>query len=1122
MQERREPVLLQRAFVGRERELSELRQGLADTLAGVGRLFLISGEPGIGKTRLAQELSTEARARGARVIWGRCWAGDGAPAYWPWIQVVRSCLGETDCTHIDNLLKSEAPQVTDLLPEMNPLRLSSAVAQRLHAVPSSDPEGGRFRLFDSLARLLKSVADAQPLMIVLDDLQEADQSSLLLLRFSARQLKEARVLIIGTYREGEVRNSPALSRLIGEIAGEGHQLVVRGLSESELASWIQVHDGLNTGLGLVRALIQATGGNPLFINGVLQSLIADGQLLIPKDFSIRDLPVPDGLRETIRRRLGFLSKDANELLSIASVIGQEFEFECLRRIKDTSAEELIEALNEARRDGLIHPVIAGGVSYRFAHDVIRETIYDDLPAPGRLSLHLQVGETLEAIHQSNLTPHLAELAHHYCESVTVGDPAKAIDYSIQAGEQALAIFAYEEVTAHWRAALALMDSYDVNSARRADLLRRLGVMTCYTVEYAEGIEYLEASLNLAARLRDSRMAALAHTELGFARGGWAPDFGPHLNIPQSLEHFENAEALLGNESESHMLARICYGIARTALEGQKTDRGLNAALLGMRLSERLQNETLWNLTAANTAHHLMVLGKLSEADLLITRVRHAALRIQDPEQSSAILWTAGLFYQQLLDPMEARGMFLLAMERPALSAHQRAWNAQFLGLMELFMGALEEARELASRNGMNAQYRSLIAFRSGDFEAARQLQLEHIAWARQCGCAWNECATLFRLTDTLRTAGDYQEAEIALAQVFKMYSPEQVYWEIRIRPLAALLEVELGEYAKAIEHLDVCRRILKSGENWRGWVGFVERAEAAVQAGSGSLVEADEIFEKAVGNFKRYSLPLEIADTLHLWGRALVNVGERASALTKFDGAIDIYRRHGAGQRWLDRVANDRRHALDTAMRPDAARQFGGTTRTLYTFCQEGDFWVISCSDQTIRLKDVKGLRYLAYLLRHPGVEIPATLLAALNVYSVCGQNEPTNGGDFGGIRRDLGDAGPQLDARAKAAYATRIKDLGAELAQAERFNDIGRAERARSEIEALEAQLKAATGLGRNDRRTASHTDRARSTVSKRIRFAIRQIEKSSPALGDHLSKAIRTGYNCIYQPTETIGWQF
>ncbi|MBV8810924.1 MAG: AAA family ATPase, partial [Acidobacteriaceae bacterium] len=149
MQERSELVVFQRVFVGRERELLELRQGLTDALAAKGRFFLISGEPGIGKTHLAEELAREARVRGARVIWGRCWAGDGAPAYWPWIQIVRSCLADDDSTHIENLLTSEASQVADLVPELAQVRRPSAVAPKLHTLPSSDPEQARFRLFDS-------------------------------------------------------------------------------------------------------------------------------------------------------------------------------------------------------------------------------------------------------------------------------------------------------------------------------------------------------------------------------------------------------------------------------------------------------------------------------------------------------------------------------------------------------------------------------------------------------------------------------------------------------------------------------------------------------------------------------------------------------------------------------------------------------------------------------------------------------------------------------------------------------------------------------------------------------------------------------------------------------------
>jgi tetratricopeptide (TPR) repeat protein len=955
-------------------------------------------------------------------------------------------------------------------------------------------------------------------MIVLDDLQEADQTSLLMLRFIARQLKETRVLLIATYRDAQVRNSPALSRLIGEIAREGQELLLRGLSDLELASWAEMGGGLNVSPAVITRLIRATGGNPLFIDGILRTMSAGGEKIDDRELSIRDLRLPDGVRESIRQRLGFLSKEANYVLSIAAVIGQEFEFECLRTIAEINHTGLIDALNEARRDGLIHPVLAGGVSYRFAHDLIRETIYDDLPAAGRLSLHLKAGEALEALHRSDPTSHAAELAHHYRESVTVGAPAKAIDYSVQAGEAALVIFAYDEAATEWRAALNLMEPYDANRARRADLLRKLGVLTFHTSDWSEAIKYLRASLELSERLGEAHLTALAHAELGFALSSIG--YGLYLNEPESLMHLKEAEARMRNEGESLMLARVYLGIAWTGK--METEQALAAARLGMRVCERLQNQALWNIAAGTCVYNLLVIGRHAEALPLLDRAWKAALLVRDPEQSRHALWLVGQYYMSMRDPREARQMFRLALETPGVSAFQRAWDSHFLAFIECFIGNLAEAKKLADRHGIMPQIRSQIAFQAGDFEAARQLQLEHLDFARKTGNKWNECNTLSYCTLLLFTLGDYQGADAALAQTFRAYGREHTYWEMRTRPQAALLAVELGQYGKAVEHLEICRGILKAGENWRGLAGFVIRAEAVVQAAIGQLEDALEHFQKAVNNFERYSLPWEVADTFHFWGRALLSAGENAGALEKFDAAIDIYRRHGGGQRWIDRVLDSRRRALDTATRPDASRHGDGTTKTLYTFCQEGDYWVISSRDKPVRLRDAKGLHYLAYLLRHPGVEAPATYLAGFNMDAIGAPNEPTNGGDFGGIRYDLGDAGPQLDARAKADYTRRIKELNAELAEAERFNDIGRAERIRSESEALAAELRAATGPGGIDRRAASHAERARSTVSKRIRYAIRQVQKSSPALGDHLSKAIRTGYHCIYQPTESISWQF
>ena len=185
-------------FVGRARELSELRGALEQSLAGRGSCFLISGEPGIGKTRLADELAADAASHGARVAWGRCWEGGGAPAYWPWVEIVRALVLEPGRARHQQT--AVPPEIGQLIPEL--------AAETTQQRSSSDPEQGRFRLFDAVATLVKQVARSAPVVLILDDLHEADRGSLEMLKFVARGLTDSRVVIVGTYRDAEVRRSP--------------------------------------------------------------------------------------------------------------------------------------------------------------------------------------------------------------------------------------------------------------------------------------------------------------------------------------------------------------------------------------------------------------------------------------------------------------------------------------------------------------------------------------------------------------------------------------------------------------------------------------------------------------------------------------------------------------------------------------------------------------------------------------------------------------------------------------------------------------------------------------------------------------------------------------------------
>src|SRR5215469_5204503 len=388
------------SFVGRERELAELRAGLADVTASHGHLFLLSGEPGIGKTRLAEEISSDASARGMRVLWGRCWEGGGAPAYWPLIQILRAALSDRDGEQLQTLLGPNATEIARLIPE-----LKSSLPALETSQATTDSESARFLLFDSVATLLKNLALKGPLLVVVDDLHDADQPSLQMLRFIARTTKDVPLLIVGTYRDAEVKNSPELGKLVGDLLREGQPLPLIGLSKAEVGELITRRTGRILDEGLVADLYRATDGNALYVVGVARLLESDRTAIDRHRFNI-----PDGVRESIRRQLDRVSEEVKSLLAIASVIGTEFDMQLLERLSGTSAG-LIERLEEAARIGILTSPTASYARCRFSHALIRGVLYDELPAKNRIKLHGEIGTTLEDIHKGDLKPHWAELAH---------------------------------------------------------------------------------------------------------------------------------------------------------------------------------------------------------------------------------------------------------------------------------------------------------------------------------------------------------------------------------------------------------------------------------------------------------------------------------------------------------------------------------------------------------------------------------------------------------------------------------------------------------------------------------------------------------------------------------------
>jgi DNA-binding SARP family transcriptional activator len=501
-------------FVGREEELGALLECLDDALAGQGRIVLLVGEPGIGKSRLAEELVAHARARGARVLVGRCWEAGGAPAYWPWVQSLRAYVKDAEPAAVRSQLGAGGGDVAQIVPELLELFPDLPNAQ------PAESEAARFRMFDSLSSFLLQAAAERPIVLVLDDLHAADEPSLLLLSYLASVLGAGRILAAGTLRDVDPTMSVALQSTLAELAREPvtQRIRLSGLSESEVGRLAEVTAGAPPPESLVAELYAETEGNPLFVSEIVRLLAAEGRLEAPGGEGV---PIPASVREAIERRLRRLSGECRRVLSLASVLGREFGLVALERVADyTGIDKLLSVLDEAIAAKVVEEVPGALGRLRFGHALIRDTLYSEIPATHRIRLHRRVAEVLEALYATNMDPHLAEVAYHFSLAAPAAGPEKAIEYSRRAGDRAAGLFAYEEAARLYELALSLAEAED---SVRCDLLLALG--------------------DVQARAGDSPASKQTYRD--------AAELAEHLGLPEQL-----AGAALGYGG------RLVWGVSR--------------------------------------------------------------------------------------------------------------------------------------------------------------------------------------------------------------------------------------------------------------------------------------------------------------------------------------------------------------------------------------------------------------------------------------------------------------------------------------------------------------------------------------------------------------------------------
>jgi DNA-binding SARP family transcriptional activator len=327
------------AFVGRERELRELLRSLDEAGAGEGRLILLTGEPGIGKSRLAEQLIRGARQQGLDVLVGRCWEAGGAPPYWPWVQALRTHVESVEPTVLRAEFGTGAGELAQLLPELREM------FPDLSMPPALESEGARVRLFEAVAVFCRNASARRPLVIVLDDLHAADEPSLLLLRYLAREIESMHVLLLAALRDVAPIPSEPLTAMLAEATRESatRRLPLSGLNERDIAEYVELAAAEIASEELTAALNAETEGNPLFVTETVRLLALEG---VRRDSTGGLIAVPQSLRDVIARRLAHLSERSNRVLVLAAVLGREFDLLTLAYMAGVDEGELLETLDE--------------------------------------------------------------------------------------------------------------------------------------------------------------------------------------------------------------------------------------------------------------------------------------------------------------------------------------------------------------------------------------------------------------------------------------------------------------------------------------------------------------------------------------------------------------------------------------------------------------------------------------------------------------------------------------------------------------------------------------------------------------------------------------------------------